>query len=79
MNIIRFHELYHTTVSLLHNNGVPVVVVPKILGHSKTSTTMGIYGYLIPTMQSEAAIIMDDLITLIKLEMGANLNIEIKS
>jgi integrase len=60
------------------NNGVPVLVVSKILGHSKTSTTLDIYGHLIPTMQTEAAQIMDDLITPIRLEMGVDMNVDIK-
>jgi len=75
---IRFHDLRHTAASLMLNNGVPVIVVSKILGHSKTSTTLDIYGHLIPAMQGEAAQIMDDLITPIKFEMGENMDVELK-
>jgi integrase len=60
---IRFHDLRHTAASLILNNGVPALVVSKMLGHAKTSTTLDIYGHLFPVMQSEAARIMDDLIT----------------
>ena len=60
LRIIRFHDLRHTAASLMLNHGVPVLVVSKILGHSKTSTTLDIYGHLIPVMQEEAARIMDD-------------------
>jgi integrase len=60
---IRFHDLRHTAASLMLNNGVPSLVVSKMLGHAKTSTTLDIYGHLIPVMQSEAARIMDELIT----------------
>lgn len=38
----------------------------RILGHSKLSITLDIYGHLIPGMQSEAAKIMDDALTPIK-------------
>ena len=47
-----------------------IIVVSKMLGHSKTSTTLDIYGHLMPTMQDEAARIMDELVTPIKLELG---------
>jgi len=67
---IRFHDLRHTAASLLLNNGVPVLVVSKILGHSKTSTTLDIYGHLIPVMQEEAAKIMDEIVTPIPVELG---------
>jgi len=67
---IRFHDLRHTAASLMLNNGIPVIVVSKMLGHSKTSTTLDIYGHLIPTMQDEAARLMDELVTPIKLEIG---------
>jgi site-specific recombinase XerD len=28
------------------NNGIPVIVVSKVLGHSKPSITLDIYGHL---------------------------------
>jgi len=67
---IRFHDLRHTAASLMLNNGVPVLVVSKILGHSKTSTTLDIYGHLIPTMQENAARIMDEIVTPIPVNIG---------
>lgn len=63
---IRFHDLRHTAASLMLNHGVPVIVVSKILGHSKPSVTMDIYGHLYMEMQDEAAQIMDDLVTPIR-------------
>ncbi|MGW8249324.1 MAG: tyrosine-type recombinase/integrase [Anaerolineales bacterium] len=67
---IRFHDLRHTAASLMLNHGVPVIVVSKILGHAKPSTTMDIYGHLIHEMQSEAAKIMDELVTPLQLEIS---------
>jgi integrase len=61
------------------NNGGPVLVVSKILGHSKTSTTLDIYGHLIPAMQGEAAQIMDDLVTPIRVDLGENIDDKIKA
>ena len=67
---IRFHDLRHTAASLMLNHGVPVLVVSKILGHSKTSTTLDIYGHLIPVMQEDAARIMDEIVTTIQVDLG---------
>jgi integrase len=50
---IRFHDLRHTAASLMLNNGVPVLVVSKMLGHSKPSITMDIHGHLYNEMQDK--------------------------
>ncbi len=64
---IRFHDLRHTTASLLLNNNVNPVVVSKRLGHSRTSITLDVYGHQLQNMQAEAAETIDDLITPIQL------------
>ncbi|MCC7130131.1 MAG: hypothetical protein B6D39_04800 [Anaerolineae bacterium UTCFX2] len=61
--MIRFHDLRHTAASLMLNNGVPVIVVSRRLGHARPSITLDVYGHLIPGMQEEAARLMDELIT----------------
>ena len=66
---LRFHDLRHTAASLMLNNGVPPIVVSRILGHAKPSTTMDIYGHLLSNMQGEAASIMDELVTPIVIDM----------
>ncbi len=66
---IRFHDLRHTAASIMLNHGVPVIVVSKILGHEKPSTTMNIYGHLINEMQQEAVRVMDDLLTPIQVKI----------
>jgi len=76
---IRFHDLRHTAASLLLNNGVPVIVVSKMLGHAKTSTTLNIYGHLMPTMQEQAAQVMDEIVTLIPVNFGEILDSETPS
>lgn len=60
---IRFHDLRHTAASLMLNHGVPVIVVSRMLGHSKVSITLDIYGHVIPEMQHQAAALMDELTT----------------
>jgi integrase len=51
------------------NNGIPVLVVSKILGHSKPSVALDIYGHLYHEMQNEAAKVMDELVTPIKVDL----------
>ena len=69
---IRFHDLRHTAASLMLNHGVPLIVVSRILGHSKPSITMDIYGHLYHDMQGEAAKIMDNLVTAIQVDLESN-------
>jgi len=65
--VIRFHDLRHTAASLMLNHGIPVLVVARMLGHSRPSITLDVYGHLIPSMQAEAAEKMDALLTPIEL------------
>ena len=60
---IRFHDLRHTAASMMLNQGIPVIVVSKILGHSKPSTTLDYYGHVIGQMENKAASIMDRFIS----------------
>jgi len=61
--LIRFHDLRHTSASILLNNNIPPIVVSRRLGHSKPSITLDVYGHLIPSMQSEAAEKIDEVVT----------------
>ncbi len=65
---IRFHDLRHTAASLMLNHGIPVIIVSRRLGHARPSITLDIYGHLMPSMQSEAAELMDELVTPIRVE-----------
>jgi len=69
---IRFHDLRHTAASLMLNNGVPPIVVSRILGHAKPSITLDLYGHLYHEMLGKAAKIMDELVTPIKVELPRN-------
>jgi integrase len=69
LNKIRFHDLRHTAASLMLNHGIPVIVVSGMLGHSKPSITLDIYGHLQHTMQDKAARLMDELVTPVKIEL----------
>jgi integrase len=55
----RFHDLRHAAASLLLAQGVNPRVVMEILGHSQISLTMNTYSHVIPSLQSDAAKLMD--------------------
>ena len=59
----RIHDLGHTFVSFLLSQNVPPKDVQVIAGHADYSTTMNIYGHLMPGAQREAAKKMDDFFT----------------
>ena len=59
---IRFHDLRHTAASLMLNNGIDVLVASQRLGHARPSITLDVYGHLMPSIQNEAANILDSLI-----------------
>lgn len=60
---IRFHDLRHTAASLMINRGIPIVVVSKILGHSKPGVTLNIYAHCVSDLQYEAAKVMEEITT----------------
>jgi len=51
---IRFHDLRHSSATMLLSIGVHPKVVQELLGHSQISMTMDIYSHVLPTMQQEA-------------------------
>ncbi len=57
---IRFHDLRHSTATLLLSKGVHPKIVQEILGHSEISMTMDTYSHVLPTMQKDAMKGLDD-------------------
>ena len=47
---IRFHDLQHTSATLMLLAGVPVKVVSEMLGHSSISITLDLYAHVLPEM-----------------------------
>ena len=66
---IRFHDLRHTSASIMLNHNIPMIVVSRRLGHYKVSFTMDTYGHMIPEMQDEAAILSTYLITSVAIKL----------
>jgi integrase len=52
------------------NNGIPVIVVSRRLGHAQPSITLDVYGHLIPSKQQKAAEKMDGLLSPISVEIA---------
>ncbi|SCW52466.1 Site-specific recombinase XerD [Paenibacillus tianmuensis] len=52
---IRFHDLRHTSASLMLKIGVHPKIVSERLGHSSVTITLDTYSHLLPNMQEEAA------------------------
>jgi len=59
---IRFHDLRHTSISLLLESGTPVNTVQRRAGHSKASVTTDIYGHGSARGQDQAAEAIEDLV-----------------
>jgi len=59
---IRFHDLRHTSATLLLVQGVHPKVVQERLGHSQISLTLDTYSHVLPSMQQDAADRMDSLL-----------------
>jgi integrase len=60
---IRFHDLRHTSATLLLAAGVHPKVVQERLGHSQISVTLDTYSHILPSMQLDAATRLDALMT----------------
>jgi len=51
---MRFHDLRHSAATILLAMKVPVKVIQELLGHSSITTTLNVYGHVLPSMQEEA-------------------------
>lgn len=59
---IKFHELRHTNISLLVAKGEEVKKIQEWAGHSSYTTTMNIYGHLLPKSQSSLVNALTDIL-----------------
>lgn len=56
---IRVHDLRHSHVAYLIEQGVQPIVIAKRVGHESVQTTMNTYGHLYPNKQREIADMLD--------------------
>jgi integrase len=57
-----FHDLRHSSASLMLADGVNVKAIQTILGHSSINMTLGTYSHLMPDSQRQAAATFDRLL-----------------
>jgi integrase len=60
---ILFHDLRHTSISILLDIGTPVNTVQRRAGHSKASVTTDIYGQVMAHSQDAAAENIEEIVT----------------
>jgi len=58
---MRIHDIRHTYASLLLQTGAPIHYVRDQLGHSTISTTVDLYGHIIPGSNRNAINALDDI------------------
>jgi integrase len=60
--LVRFHDLRHTAATLLLAQGVDPRTIMETLGHSQISLTMNTYSHVVPALQKDAALKMDEIL-----------------
>lgn len=57
---IRFHDLRHSTATLLPEQGVDLVVIKELLGHAHIGVTAGVYAHVRLRLQRQAIDTLND-------------------
>ncbi len=57
--LIRFHDLRHTAATLALSANVNPKIVSEMLGHTSVAFTLDTYSHVLPTMQTDAAAVME--------------------
>lgn len=57
--LIRFHDLRHTAITAMIQQGVPPHVVAKIVGHTTITMTLGTYAKVVGTTMRDAANVLE--------------------
>ena len=61
---VRFHDLRHAHATHLLSSGVHPKVASERLGHSRVAITLDLYSHVLPGMQEDAALRVDDALRL---------------
>ncbi|WP_406084476.1 tyrosine recombinase XerC [Streptomyces virginiae] len=59
---IRFHDLRHSTATLLLEQGVDLVVIKELLGHAHIGVTAGVYAHVRLRLQRQAIETLNDVL-----------------
>jgi integrase len=60
---VKFHDLRHSSASILIAAGVELVEVSKLLGHARVQLSADLYGHLLKQTAAKAARLMDAVLT----------------
>lgn len=60
---IRFHDLRHTSATILINRGTHAKVIQERLGHATIGTTMNVYGHVLQKADQDSANHFEDLLS----------------
>ncbi|MEU8741862.1 tyrosine-type recombinase/integrase [Streptomyces halstedii] len=60
LRTIRFHDLRHSTATLLLEQGVDLVVIKELLGHAHIGVTAGVYAHVRLRLQRQAIDTLND-------------------
>jgi len=58
---IRFHDLRHFNATLMMNHGIADKIASGRLGHSTVQVTREIYQHVLPSMDDEASLVIEDI------------------
>lgn len=59
---VRFHDLRHSAATLALSGNIHPKVVSEMLGHSQINITLDLYSHALPTLQRQAAVVIDGLL-----------------
>jgi integrase len=71
---VRFHDLRHTFASIMLLRGAKPKVISEALGHSSVAFTMDVYSHIIEGMQSDAMVLLDEVLPPGKNGMSQKIN-----
>ncbi|WP_430131293.1 tyrosine-type recombinase/integrase [Neobacillus pocheonensis] len=60
--MLRFHDLRHTHATMLIQQKINPKVIQERLGHSRIGITLDIYSHVLPSMQQEVAMKLDEML-----------------
>ncbi|MFI5942250.1 tyrosine-type recombinase/integrase [Streptomyces uncialis] len=62
LRTIRFHDLRHSTATLLLEQGIDLVVIKELLGHAHIGVTTGVYAHVRLRLQRQAIDTLNDVL-----------------